>query len=105
MNAYESRCAVTECQVTQVLEATHIVPYSGTQSNTLSNGILLRSDIHALFDQGLIFIDTDMRVVISQNLENTIYADLKGKRLLIPKNETDRPASSFLEQHRQWADL
>lgn len=50
MGAYNSRCAITGCSVPEALQAAHISPYAGTTSDVVSNGMLLRSDLHALFD-------------------------------------------------------
>lgn len=56
---YQGRCAITNCQITDVLEAAHIVPYQGEKDNEPSNGILLRADIHTLFDLDLIGIHSE----------------------------------------------
>lgn len=50
--AYEGRCAITGCDAIEALEAAHIVPYLGTETNHVQNGLLLRADIHTLFDLG-----------------------------------------------------
>lgn len=52
--AYDGRCAVSDCGVSEALEAAHIENYSGPKSQVASNGILLRRDLHALFDAHLI---------------------------------------------------
>ena len=54
--AYDERCAVTGTVVTEILEAAHISPYKGDHTNHLANGILLRADIHTLFDLHLLTI-------------------------------------------------
>ncbi len=56
LKAYEYKCAVTGCDVVATLEACHIMPYNGDHTNHIQNGILLRSDIHVLFDLGLLTI-------------------------------------------------
>ena len=48
--AYNSRCAITGCDIEPALEAAHIIPYKGTETNCPQNGLLLRADIHTLFD-------------------------------------------------------
>ena len=50
MDAYGGRCAITGYDVEEALQAAHIVPYLGPQSNTVNNGLLLRADVHNLFD-------------------------------------------------------
>lgn len=62
MDAYERRCAVTGCTVEAVLEAAHISPYRGDHTNDVTNGLLLRADIHTMFDCGLIKVDGDYRI-------------------------------------------
>lgn len=82
LDAYEGRCAITGCDAEAALEASHIIPYGGEHSNTLENGILLRADIHTLFDLNLITIDpTRMTVILAPELEDTVYSELKGLRL------------------------
>ncbi|MBD2240556.1 pentapeptide repeat-containing protein [Aulosira sp. FACHB-113] len=53
---YEGRCAISGCEVTGVLEAAHVEPYSLSKNNNPNNGILLRADLHTLFDLNLIVI-------------------------------------------------
>jgi predicted restriction endonuclease len=55
LQAYERQCAITGCTVLQILEAAHIMPYMGKPTNRVDNGLLLRSDLHTLFDLGLIW--------------------------------------------------
>ncbi len=62
--AYDGRCAVTGCDVEEVLEAAHISPYSGPSSDNVCNGLLLRADIHTLFDCGLLAFDPETRQVM-----------------------------------------
>ncbi|WP_281545883.1 HNH endonuclease [Grimontia sp. SpTr1] len=77
---YNSTCVVTGCNVIQALEAAHIIPYNGEETNHVQNGLLLRSDIHTLFDLGLISIDAKtMKVVISDQLQGSEYQSLAGK--------------------------
>ena len=58
IEAYGGRCAISECDAEAALEACHIRPYMGPKTNALSNGLLLRADLHTLFDLGLLAIDT-----------------------------------------------
>ena len=64
MEAYGRRCAITGCAVEDVLEAAHITPYVGSLTNHVSNGLLLRADLHTLFDCGLLAIDPKTRRVV-----------------------------------------
>jgi hypothetical protein len=77
------RCVVTGSHVRAVLEAAHLIPYASGHSerDNPSNGILLRADIHLLFDRYLMTINPDtMSIVISPRLQNTGYAGLPERR-------------------------
>ncbi len=102
--AYNSRCAVSGCDAVEALEAAHIAPYSRMGSNHPSNGLLLRADIHTLFDQGLIGIDpTSLAVVLAPSLKKTSYSDLDGKQLRHPANATASPNKQALAE--RWDDF
>src|SRR5690606_23410684 len=95
--AYEGRCAVTGTNAEAVLEAAHIRPYRGPQSNVLSNGLLLRADIHILFDLALLAIDPASRkVATSKTLAGSTYADLQGRSLSTPATAAARPSNDAL---------
>jgi predicted restriction endonuclease len=97
--AYNGRCAVTGCDALEALEAAHIVPYCGKESQHISNGLLLRADIHTLFDLDLIGIVPDnSEVAIASGLLASSYSDLKGKKLAIPGNSAHRPHKDALAQ-------
>ncbi len=69
LQAYESRCAITEADTIEVLEAAHITPFSEGGPMTTDNGLLLRSDVHTLFDLGLIAVDTNQwALVVHQSM-------------------------------------
>ena len=98
--AYSNQCAVSRCETEWVLEAAHITPYKGQQTNAISNGLLLRADIHTLFDLSLISVEPGrMRVCVSSILETSQYETFDGKRLYVPKRTSDRPSEAALEQH------
>lgn len=98
--AYSDRCAVTDTAVDAVLEAAHIVPYNGPAGNTVTNGLLLRADVHTLFDLGLVWIDDHYRVHITDELARTEYADLEGTRLQLPRHRHEWPSIAALAEHR-----
>lgn len=106
LEAYSGRCAVTGYDAVEALEAAHIIPYRGTHTNHPSNGLLLRADIHTLYDLGLLAIDTEtLTVLIAPSLASTAYGELAGVRLRIPEEETCRPSLDALKQHRVWSGL
>ncbi len=102
LRAYEGRCAMTDCDVRDVLEAAHIVPYLGPLTNRTDNGLLLRADIHTLFDCGLISIDAQTRsVVVADRLLATDYASLNGKALRMPTTAADAPSAHALARRAE----
>jgi putative restriction endonuclease len=52
IDAYGGRCSITGCDAVEALEAAHISPYKGDHTNDVTNGLLLRADLHTLFDLG-----------------------------------------------------
>jgi predicted restriction endonuclease len=98
-NAYSNRCAITGESEKSLLEAAHIQPYINNESNHIRNGILLRVDIHRLFDMGLIGIDKSFRVRISSKLTSEHYRILDGKLISMPKNKSELPSVECLEFH------
>ncbi len=101
MRAYAGRCAISGCDVADVLEAAHIVPYRGDHSHRVDNGLLLRADLHTLFDLGLLWIDADLRVGLSPALRHSAYWTLEGQALLVPDHVHERPHVEHLAQHRR----
>lgn len=98
LDAYSGRCAVTGCDVPDVLEAAHLRPYRGPSSNNVQNGLLLRADIHTLLDLSLIAFDPGGRtVVISSQLQGTHYEQLSGLRVAEPRLARQRPALEILQ--------
>ena len=103
MSAYGNRCAVTGCPVEEVLEAAHIRPFShgalvDLSQDDLTNGLLLRADIHTLFDCNQLAIDpTTRRVVVAERLKSSTYSKLADQPLRRPKDERCTPRTSLLE--------
>lgn len=95
--AYESACAMTGTATESVLDAAHLRPYRGPDSNVCSNGLLLRTDIHTLLDLQLLAIDPESRrLVLSKLLVDSNYSQLAGTRLREPRQPGDRPAREVL---------
>ncbi|MEG5045105.1 leucine-rich repeat domain-containing protein, partial [Microcoleus sp. B4-C1] len=98
--AYGGRCPITDCDVESAIEAAHIIPYQGTQTNHPTNGLPLRSDIHTLFDLHLLSIRPDTHeVVIAPELVGTCYHDLAGRKLALPQDQKTIPNQNALSQH------
>lgn len=106
IDIYESKCAISGVNAIEALEAAHIIPYRGLDTNHPSNGILLRADLHILFDLGLICINTEtMTIIVSEKLSNSIYVEFHGKPLRLPINTSCWPSVEALKKHRQEAGL
>jgi HNH endonuclease len=90
-------CVITGCTSEDALEAAHISPYSHTQNNDPVNGLLLRADIHTLFDRHLIGIDPEkMTVCVAQSLLED-YGQFNGKSLQLPENDSLSPDRDSLK--------
>jgi hypothetical protein len=100
LKAYSGKCAISLMAVEAVLEAAHITPYLGVQTNQVSNGLLLRADLHTLFDLNLIKIDPQtMRVKVSPSLEATPYWTYEGRKISLPDRIEDHPSPLALAEH------
>ena len=100
------RCAISGCDVVPVLEASHITPYLGTHTNRADNGLLLRADLHTLFDLKLIAIDTEsMTVLVSPDLNGTCYEEFRDTQLRLPPAREDWPSQAALRKHREGSGL
>lgn len=99
LRVYDSRCVVTGCTAAAALEAAHIIPFCGSTTDHIANGLLLRSDIHTLFDLNLIRIHPSKRtVVIAKSLKGTEYAKLAGRALHKPSDRNHQPDAAALRQ-------
>jgi putative restriction endonuclease len=107
IDAYHKRCAVTGETTLPVLEAAHIVPYANKGLHRISNGLLLRSDFHKLFDAGLMTVTTDYRIRVSsrireQYFNGKAYNRLDGQQLqVVPDDPRDQPNPEFLRWHNE----
>ncbi|SMM98697.1 restriction endonuclease [uncultured Candidatus Thioglobus sp.] len=97
LQAYNEKCAISATNLSPVLEAAHIVPYQGIKTNHITNGILLRSDFHTLFDLGLIGINKSYKVIVSSSLYDTEYERYHESDIFLPTKEDERPSFMALE--------
>ena len=106
-DAYHRQCAVSREHSLPVLEAAHIIEWSDTHTNDVTNGILLRADIHKLFDAGYVTIDPDgYRFVVSKRLKEDYdngkeYYQLHGTRILLPEDSNAWPNEERLKSHNR----
>ncbi len=100
--AYGGKCCITGCNAEPALEAAHIVGYAESKSQDIRNALLLRSDIHTLFDLNLIRINPEtMRVVLAENLKKTTFGGLHGLQFRLPTNQTDSPKAALWRRWRK----
>jgi putative restriction endonuclease len=102
---YMRRCAVTGEKTFPVLEAAHILSIGRGGRHRPDNGLLLRSDIHRLFDLGYVSVTPDYRFAVSPSLRadysnGKVYYDLVGRTISLPSRLEDRPGREYLEHHR-----
>jgi putative restriction endonuclease len=106
-DAYERRCAVTGEKTLPVLEAAHIKPYALNGPHRVSNGILLRSDVHKLFDLGYVTVTPDLRLRVSPRLKaewhngREYYAHHGEPLRFHPANPAFLPSPEFLRWHNE----
>lgn len=106
-DAYSRRCSVSGEKTLPVLEAAHIKAYAESGPNITANGLLLRSDIHRLFDSGYVTITTDHKIEVSGRIREEFengreYYQYQGKPLIhLPAKPSDRPNRRFIEWHNE----
>lgn len=104
LTAYGQQCAVTSEHATPVLEAAHIQRYLGPASNHPQNGIVLRSDLHRLYDSGYVTVTPDLRLEVSSRLRDEFengkhYYEMAGRRIHVPGDHRLVPSTRALEWH------
>jgi putative restriction endonuclease len=107
IDAYQRRCAVTGEKTLPVLEAAHIKPYASQGPHQVSNGLLLRSDLHKLFDVGYLTVTPEFKLEVSPRLREEWqngreYYAHHGEALgFIPADPVNRPNTEFLRWHNE----
>jgi putative restriction endonuclease len=105
--AYGKRCAITGERTLPVLEAAHIQPFASEGPNRVSNGLLLRSDLHILFDQGYLTVTPDLRVLVSKRIKEKFengreyYAYAEKALTVLQPRAPERPAAEYLRWHNE----
>jgi putative restriction endonuclease len=104
MDAYGRRCAISGERTLPALEAAHIRPFAEHQLHEVQNGILMRSDIHKLYDRGLVTVEPDLTFRVSGSIERDysngkIYSELAGRTIASPDDPAMKPNSSALSWH------
>lgn len=103
-DAYNRRCAISGEKALPVLQAAHIMPVSEGGQHRLDNGLLLRSDVHTLFDRGYITVTPGHKVLVSRKLRDDFdngepYYPFNNTTIRLPDRELERPSREFLEWH------
>jgi putative restriction endonuclease len=104
-DGYERRCAITGERTLPILDAAHIKSYKAGGEHVPSNGLLLRTDIHRLFDKGYVTVTTEGRFVVSRRLRADFengrpYYELDGATVRPPRIKDVMPSTAALEWHR-----
>jgi putative restriction endonuclease len=105
-DAYERRCAVTGERVLPVLEAAHVRPYAEGGEHRIDNGLLLRSDLHTLFDAGYLTITPDQRILVSRRLKENFengreYYALSGQLVRPPARGHEAVSIENIRWHNE----
>jgi putative restriction endonuclease len=105
-DAYQRRCVITAERTLPALEAAHIRPFAEGGSHEPTNGLLLRRDIHALFDSGYVTVAPDLRFNVSRRIKEEFengrqYYELHGKPIAPPVSPNWRPDSASLAWHNE----
>ncbi len=105
-DAYSRECAITGGRVLPALDAAHIQAYGRGGEHEVSNGLLLRRDIHSVFDAGYLTFDEDLRVVVSDRVQSDFnngneYRRLHGQHIRLPGRPRSQPDHERLRWHRE----
>ena len=87
-----------------ILDAAHIKPYSESGQHIVKNGILMRRDLHALFDKGYVTITPSMQVEVSRRIKEEFengrdYYRLQGSKIQLPASPVNYPSREYLDWH------
>lgn len=104
-DAYGGACAVTNEHSVPVLEAAHIKPYAQGGAHRVDNGLLLRRDLHRLYDRGYVTVTPDGIFRVGDRLREEFkngrtYYGLNDRSISIPESESLRPSKDLLEWHQ-----
>jgi putative restriction endonuclease len=98
--AYSNKCCITSETTPELLEAAHIQPYFDENSNHVKNGLLLRVDLHKLYDNGLLYIDESFKIHISPEVKSEFYRKLNGTTIRLPENNNLHPSKEALKSKK-----
>lgn len=102
---YERRCAVTGEKTLPILDAAHIRPFAAGGAHEVSNGLLLRTDVHRLFDLGYVTVSDQGRFEVGRRLREDFengrdYYSMHGRSIFLPADSRYRPEKEALHWHQ-----
>jgi putative restriction endonuclease len=105
-DAYNRTCAITLERALPVLEASHIKSYADGGPNEVNNGLLLRIDMHKLFDRGYLTVTPKLVIEVSRRIKEEFdngeyYFAFHGKKIYLPQRFIDQPSPDFLTWHNE----
>lgn len=105
-DAYDRRCTITNERTLPALDAVHIKPYSDSGGHRVDNGLLMRRDLHALFDRGYVTVTPDLAFIVSRRIREEFengrdYYRLHGNQIRPPSNSLHKPSVDYLEWHNE----
>lgn len=103
-DSYRRRCAISGEKTLPALDAAHIQPFADGGAHEASNGILLRRDIHSLFDAGYVTISPDLKFEVSRRIREEFengrhYYELHGQTITVPEDSRRAPDRMALSWH------
>jgi len=102
--AYRDRCSVTGHKIRPTLQAAHILPVGKGGEHRVDNGLLLRSDVHTMFDRGYLGVDPEFKLRVSPRVRSEFgngdeFYEREGSVIALPEQVRDRPNAEFLTWH------
>ncbi len=105
-DAYGRECAISRERALPALEAVHIKPFNLVETHDVTNGLLLRADLHRLFDVGYVTVTPEYRVEVSRRIredfdDGATYLDFHGRAIALPRSLEVRPQPEYLRWHNE----
>jgi putative restriction endonuclease len=102
--AYRDQCSITGHKIRPTLQAAHILPVGKGGVHRLDNGLLLRSDVHTMFDRGYLGVDPEFKLRVSRRVRDEFgngdeFYEREGSIIALPEKPIERPNSEFLTWH------
>jgi len=105
-DTYKRACALSSSHILHILDAAHIRPYSKGGTHSPTNGLLLRQDIHTLFDRGYLTVTPEYKVEVSKRIKEEFnngedYYKIHGKLISLPAVKQLQPSVEALNWHNE----